>query len=206
MGAEWGDVIILEVKIFLIRHGQTTGDVEDRYGGDYDDHLTGEGRKQARELARKLSDKVIEVIFSSPKIRAEETAEILAQELAVNIEMIEDLRERNQYGALTGLTKTEAGEKYPALVEPVKDYKNTVEGAESYQDFKIRVSRALERIFNSGHNVVAIVTHGGPIRTVFREKLEYGEIDVEDCANVELEYETTGNLSILSLDGISLRA
>lgn len=28
------------MKIFLIRYGETTGDVEDRYGGWYDDHLT----------------------------------------------------------------------------------------------------------------------------------------------------------------------
>ena len=32
--------------IYLARHGETTGDVEDRYGGDYDDHLTEKGTER----------------------------------------------------------------------------------------------------------------------------------------------------------------
>lgn len=35
------------MKIYLIRHGQTTGDVEDRYGGAYDDELTDKGKNEA---------------------------------------------------------------------------------------------------------------------------------------------------------------
>ena len=31
------------MKIYLIRHGETTSDIEDRFGGDYDDHLTSHG-------------------------------------------------------------------------------------------------------------------------------------------------------------------
>lgn len=46
------------MKIFLCRHGQTTGDIEDRYGGDYDDHLTDLGKTQAEELANKLQGKL----------------------------------------------------------------------------------------------------------------------------------------------------
>ena len=51
------------MKIFLIRHGETTSDVEDRYGGDYDDHLTEKGEQQSEELAEILKDKNIQVIF-----------------------------------------------------------------------------------------------------------------------------------------------
>ena len=41
------------MKIYLIRHGQTTGDIEDRFGGDYDDHLTRLGKSQSQNLAKK---------------------------------------------------------------------------------------------------------------------------------------------------------
>ena len=64
------------MKIFLIRHGETTGDIEDRYGGDYDDHLSEKGKQQSKELAEKLKNKGIELIFHSPRIRATETATI----------------------------------------------------------------------------------------------------------------------------------
>lgn len=38
------------MKIYLIRHGQTTGDVEDRYGGAYNDELSAKGKVQTHEL------------------------------------------------------------------------------------------------------------------------------------------------------------
>lgn len=42
------------MKIYLIRHGQTTGDVEDRYGGAYDDELTDKGKNEAPQISYKL--------------------------------------------------------------------------------------------------------------------------------------------------------
>jgi broad specificity phosphatase PhoE len=89
------------MKIYLIRHGETTGDLEDRYGGAYDDHLTEAGELQAIELGRKLKDKHISCIYHSPKIRAVETANILAQIIAVETILIQNLQERNAYGVFT---------------------------------------------------------------------------------------------------------
>ncbi|MBU1132445.1 histidine phosphatase family protein, partial [Patescibacteria group bacterium] len=89
------------MKIYLIRHGETTGDIEDRFGGDYDDHLTAKGIEQARELAKQLLNKEIEIIFVSPLMRAVETAEEVEKVLHVPVEVLEDLRERNNYGVLT---------------------------------------------------------------------------------------------------------
>ena len=101
------------MKIYLIRHGETTGDIENRYGGDYDDHLSATGKVQCEGLVQKLKNKNIEIIYHSPRIRAKETAEILNKSLKVNIEPVTDLRERNNYGVLTGLVKTEAKAKHP---------------------------------------------------------------------------------------------
>ena len=39
------------MKIFIVRHGETTGDLEDRYGGDYEDHLTLHGKEESKEAA-----------------------------------------------------------------------------------------------------------------------------------------------------------
>lgn len=59
------------MKIYLIRHGQTTGDIENRYGGSYDDELTDEGQIQAHNLADKLMNSAIQILFCSPLIRAQ---------------------------------------------------------------------------------------------------------------------------------------
>ena len=56
------------MRIYLIRHGQTTGDVEDRYGGDYDDHLTELGRNQSNDLGVKLQNLGIEIFLLAQRL------------------------------------------------------------------------------------------------------------------------------------------
>lgn len=78
------------MKIYLVRHGQTTGDVEDKSGRDKDARLTGFGQRQAKNLVKELVGEKIEIIFTTPKIRARETARILQEELKVKVEIIND--------------------------------------------------------------------------------------------------------------------
>lgn len=155
------------MKILLIRHGETTGDIEDRYGGAYDDHLTGKGRQQLQHTAEKLEGREIDVIFVSSLIRARESADIINEKLNTRIEVMDGLRERN-YGVLGGLTKSEALEKYPEAVEAHKDPSNTDPEGESQADFSKRVLSTFTSIKKSSHDVVAVVSHGGPIKTIMR--------------------------------------
>ena len=176
------------MKIFFIRHGETTGDIENRYGGNYDDHLSEKGEKQSNDLAKVLKNSGIEKIFSSSLIRAQETSRIIAKEVNCEITIEPNLRERNQYGILTGMKKDEAKEKYPEQVELLKDRLNTIDEAESYEDFSNRISETFKRITDSNYKTIAIVSHGGPLRVLFRDILKWGELtDIGDCAYVELD-------------------
>jgi broad specificity phosphatase PhoE len=177
------------MKIFFIRHGETTGDIENRYGGNYDDHLSEKGIEQSADVAYILKNEKIEKIFASSLVRARETAAAIAQESKCSVLIENDIRERNQYGILTGMEKGEAKKKYPELAEALRDRLNTIEGAESYEDFRVRVIASFERILkgNSG-STIALVTHGGPLRVLFRDYLKWGELkEIGDCCFVELE-------------------
>ncbi len=154
------------MKIYIIRHGETTGDLEDRYGGSYDDHLTKKGREQLQGTASNLTGKGIEIIFSSTLIRAKESAEIIKQKTGASIEYVDGLRERH-YGVLTGLTKEEALEKYPEAVVQHEDSKNTDPGGESYEDFNKRVIETFQSLAAQDYKVIAIVAHGGPIKAIY---------------------------------------
>ena len=155
------------MKILLIRHGETTGDIEDRYGGFYDDHLTEVGKTQLQETAQKIRDTKIDIIFSSTLIRAKESAEIINSILHTRIELRDGLRERN-YGILGGLTKSEALEKYPEVVELHTDPANTDQDGESQALFVERVLSAFESITQQNYDTVAIVSHGGPIKVILK--------------------------------------
>jgi broad specificity phosphatase PhoE len=191
------------MKVFFIRHGETTGDIENRYGGTYDDHLSKKGKEQSQKLSEALQDKGIEIIFSSSLIRAQETSELLAHALHCEIQTVPELQERNQYSFLSGMTKEEALEKYPKEVEMLKDRLNTIDGAESYGDFSTRIREVFETLVkDSKYNSIAVVSHGGPLRVLFRDILKRSELkEIGDCAYVELEMDSD-TWSVSSSSGI----
>ncbi len=194
------------MKIYLIRHGQTTGDLEDRFGGAYDDELTDKGKIQAQELASKIADSGIQILFCSPMIRAQQTAKILKSTLNCEIKTIQDLRERNKNGILSGMTKDEAREKYPELVEELKDYKNQIQGAESQEAFANRIIKAfLEVTSLKSYSTIGIVTHGMPFWVIFKDILnDSGIISITDCAYVVLNKDGQ-KITIEQLEGIEYK-
>lgn len=157
------------MKLFLIRHGQTTGDLEDRYGGTYDDHLTDLGREQLQATAEQIQEKGIEAIYHSPLIRAFESAQIIAQRSNCPMISVDGLKERD-YGVLGGLTKTEAAEKYPEAVTAHKDPMNTDPEGEAWAEFESRVVTAFQEVTTlateASQETIAILAHGGSLKRI----------------------------------------
>ncbi len=192
------------MKFIFIRHGQTTGDVEKRLGGAYNDHLSLEGHDQAQKLADKLADKGIELLYVSPFIRTQETAEYIVRKIGCPTLTDSDLKERDQYGFLTGLVKHYAEMRYSDIMFQLRNPMFNLEGAETYQDFQARVTAAFERITaDTSHKVVAVLWHGGPMRILFRHILGKGEIKYSDCSFVVLE-KTDQGFDIAEMDGLEL--
>ena len=174
------------MKILLIRHGETTGDIEDRYGGWYDDHLTETGRMQLSNTAKFLSDRQIDKIFSSTLVRAQESAEIINSTVKVEIEYLDGLRERN-YGVLGGLTKNEALEKYPEAVELHKDPDNTDPEGESRDSFIERVLEAFKTACSQSHKTIIIVAHGGSLKVILKHLNQPLPDSIGDGEIIELD-------------------
>lgn len=176
------------MRLYFIRHGQTTGDVEDRYGGAYDDALSTLGEQQVIDLAAELADVPIEQIFASNLRRAQQTAQGLAKGRDIPITLLSDLRERDSNGPMSGLTKAEAKTQYPDYVELVKDRLNTVPGAETYITATTRMARGVDYAITHTKKCSAVVWHGGGMRTLFRDITRMGELgDIGDCAWVMME-------------------
>jgi broad specificity phosphatase PhoE len=174
------------MKILLIRHGETTGDIEDRYGGSYDDDLTEKGRQQLQQTAEQLAGRKVDVIFASTLKRAQQSAEIINAELQTTIEPMDGLRERD-YGVLGGLTKQEARERYPDAVEAHKDPANTDPEGESLAEFTDRVIDAFKTITAQDYKTVAIVSHGGPLKTILRHLAQPVPDSIGDGEIIEID-------------------
>ena len=81
--------------VVIIRHGQSQGNAEGRFGGHTDTPLSPRGRKQAKATAKALAKEKFSAIYSSDLPRAIETATPLANLTHVPLQTTDALRERS---------------------------------------------------------------------------------------------------------------
>ncbi len=100
----------------LVRHGQSTYNLENRFTGNVDVPLTKLGEEEAYAAGKKLIPYQFDLAYTSMLVRAWETLKIILEEIKqTKITIIKNaaLNER-MYGALQGLNKDETALKYGA--------------------------------------------------------------------------------------------
>lgn len=102
-------------ELVLVRHGQSTWNLENRFTGWTDVGLTEQGIKEACEAGTVLKEKgyTFDVAYTSVLKRANDTLDLILEKLGLNIPIHYNyhLNERH-YGALQGLNKDETKLKY----------------------------------------------------------------------------------------------
>ena len=97
-------------NLILVRHGQSTWNLENRFTGWVDVDLTENGKSEAKKAGQLIkSEKInIDLYYSSFQLRAKNTLKIIQNELQdnKNFKSVWEFNERH-YGALTGLNKDE---------------------------------------------------------------------------------------------------
>ncbi len=151
--------------VLLIRHGQSQGNAEGRFGGHTDTPLSPKGRGEARRTADTLASESFSAIICSDLARAIETASPLAKVAGLELQTAEAFRERS-VGVMEGLTFEEAAaqhpEQYAALLR--RDFEHVLLGGESYRQTLDRASKKLDELveqYKGGR--IAIYTHTGTI-------------------------------------------
>ena len=216
-------------SLWLIRHGESTANIArhkaeaeklptiDFPEREPDVPLSDSGVQQSIALGEwfKAQTEKPTIIYSSPYLRAADTARLIVENAAIeNVKTFYDerLRER-ELGIFDRLTRLGAMEKYAAECakreELGKFYFRPI-GGESWCDVALRV-RSFWRDLREMHadEKVLIVTHEAVIR-LFRyvlENLTEAEIlaidracDVENCAVTDYEFNADGQPPILKLD------
>lgn len=101
--------------LVLVRHGQSTWNLENLFSGWTDVGLTPQGEEEARAAGRLLADSSIEpdYLHTSVLTRATETARLALEEAGWDLPTQRSWRlNERHYGALQGLNKKETAEKY----------------------------------------------------------------------------------------------
>lgn len=177
------------VAALLVRHGRSTANLQGIWQGRLDYPLSDEGRRQARRAGRSLHGTQPARIYTSPLLRAAESARLIAGEIGYppeEIEPLEDLAERGG-GMLEGHTWDEFESLHPErsrrFFELPDEERWQYLGAESTASALGRMRQALETVrdrHEPGETAI-LVSHGGLLGSFFLE--EFGpEVPGEEAA------------------------
>ena len=182
-----------KLKLYIVRHGQTEWNVQEKFQGQLNSPLTEEGKVKIRKTATELADIEFEAVYTSKLGRTVGTAEIILE--SNNIEKRKNDNEKLKLQKLSELTEIYFGEwqgmtfkeifvKYPEEAHnyfyDVKNYcAGNVKGEELKDGLK-RFLRGLNKIVyeNNGGNIL-VVTHGTVLELFFNyiENKEAHDLD-----------------------------
>lgn len=159
-------------NIYLLRHGRSRADDEDKFEGRYDSPLTDIGKEQARKTALYFKKNNVEFdkVLTSPLSRAKETAQIISSSNPAPI-VEEPLLLEKDNGILAGLSKKEGDLKYP-LPDFISPFRYQPENSgENLIELHSRAGLALSKIMNNNPGCFLIVSHGGLLNALVRNIL-----------------------------------
>ena len=136
------------MRLYLVRHGETVWNFENRIQGASDVPLNDRGREQAESLAIKLQKIQFFKILSSPLERAFETAKIISLTQESAISKVDCFAELDQ-GKLEGLKFKEIQEKFPDFSSEWRTVPGEVRmpGGETLSELQDRAWKGIENLF-----------------------------------------------------------
>lgn len=182
------------MRIILIRHGKTRGNVEQRYIGVTDEPLCAEGIAELKSIAYPHADRVI----SSPLKRCLQSADIIYPGLCA--EVFDGLREYD-FGRFENkrFEDIEADAEYIKWLE--SGGRDEFPGGESETGFRLRCCGCFEDIIR--HNTalsIAFVVHGGIIMALLEKYagIPFYSRPIKNGEFVCMETDGEGSLVLLS--------
>jgi len=186
--------------LLLVRHGQTSANLDGVWHGSTDTPLTGLGRLQAERVARYVAEKHprVAAVYASPLQRARNTAEAIAGSLGLGVHSEPGLAEYD-LGSWEGKSFRELYETHRLWDHLKRDPHFRSHGGESPHQVTERFGGALRRIAatHAGQRVVA-VAHGGALSMALAQLID-GDYRrwrrvMDNCAVSELVLEPVPRL------------
>jgi 2,3-bisphosphoglycerate-dependent phosphoglycerate mutase len=163
------------MTLILLRHGQSQWNLENRFTGFHDVDITTEGEAEAKKAGAGLIGRPIDAVFASTLKRARHTAELALESagqshMILQMSLSDALRERD-YGALTGLNKTETAQQYGEEQVHIwrRSYDVPPPEGESLKDVVVRVKDYYERVMKpviAANKTTLVAAHGNSLRAL----------------------------------------
>ncbi|WP_028267746.1 histidine phosphatase family protein [Arthrobacter sp. MA-N2] len=154
------------MRLLLIRHGQTPGNVLGQLDTAFPGPgLTELGERQAAALPNSLAGEDFTAIYASTLIRTQLTAGPLANALGLEATVLDGLQEI-EAGTLEKLTDHESHHRYMSTVFAWTDGDLAIRmpGAGDGHEFFARYDAAIAKVVAAGDKTAVVVSHGAAIR------------------------------------------
>lgn len=192
--------------LLLIRHGQTEWNKDHRLPGQLAGiSLNETGRQQAARLADALTALPISAIISSPLERAYETAEYIAQNKGLPIQLEPDLMDTN-VGRWAGQIYDELSKNDAEWKAYVKDPTVAPEGVETFPQVQQRVLAAVERwrIPESTGDYPVFVAHADVVKLLIAyytglEAGRAGTLFIDNASASLVEFDTESRPRVIAI-------
>lgn len=190
-------------QVYLIRHAQTTMNIEQRYAGLLDCEISEYGYEQLEQLKEKMKCYDIKECYTSPSKRAKLTAKSFWE----NPIEVYDLHEMD-FGDADGMKFVEVNDKYPELGKKMLKNGDDIHfpNGESQDNMRNRAKKVYDEILSkSKSDSIAIVSHACVIRAIISKEVlgEYSlswKINIGNASITKLEvYDNSTILSFLNL-------
>lgn len=158
----------MSTRLLLLRHGETQANIEQRYQGQGESHLSELGLEDAKAVSKILSHEQFNAVYSSTLSRSNETARIIAEPHKLTVTKISELIERN-YGDWEDMTFTDIKAKYGKMYEKwlIAPGLTIIPNAETLEEVQVRGVTAIEELIKKHKDkTICVVGHGGINRTI----------------------------------------
>lgn len=187
--------------IYLIRHGETEWNTLGKFQGKTDTPLSDSGREQARKLAKRLKETRFDIIYSSPLMRAAETAAPLSEQRNLPVVYRGELKELD-FAHWEGYTLAEIAEKYPEEYENCRTdpFKHGFRYGLEYGDVTRTAGMFIDEcIYNCRYERIAIVSHAAIIKMILTVMFELPSslihsVRIDNCSVSVVSVETERNV------------
>jgi broad specificity phosphatase PhoE len=154
------------VRWYLVRHGRTELNRDNRVQGHSQTLLDKEGLSQAGKLRDRLAEETFTAAFSSDLARAQQTAQTILGNRKITLTVSPDLREFD-YGLWNNLTLAELRDKYSDEMSRMMDSNSNFAppNGESLIQLLERTSRFVNQVRGQvPEGNLLVVCHGGSLR------------------------------------------
>lgn len=184
------------MKLYLVRHGETPGNVQNFYQ-TAETPLTENGIEQAKKVSERFVGQKIDFIYSSTHLRARHTSQIISDKIGVPIETWEDLMEIKRPKEVRGKAGNDP-EADKIMQDVILNFANNdwkYSDEENFFDLKARAEKVLGHL-SAKHPTshVICVSHGTFIKFLVATAL-FGENltpEIFSTLRSRLQAENTG--------------